>query len=190
MADLPPLLASGSEGDALYRAWHMLLNGYGYNWYRLDNQLRADDLLIRSQASAHLGKAGARLRDIETDYRKKHLPPPSREHPDADDQRLAEAKRLRAARDRILAMDTKLRGSAVPPNDKIWQRYRSEEATLKRLVECDVVLVGTAQDIDAIVAAMGGDGALDDATEKALDNRLALLSAALSRRDTMLAIPV
>jgi hypothetical protein len=178
------------DDNRLYRIGVMLLNGYGYNWYRLDNQLRADDLLIRSQASAHLGKAGARLRDIETDYRKKYLPPPSREHPDADDEHLADAKRLRAARDRILVIDTKLRGGTVPSNDKIWQRYRSEEATLKRLIECDVVLVGTAKDIEAIVAAMSSDSALDDATEKALDDRLALLSAALSRRDAMLAVPV
>jgi len=35
------------EHSTLYKTWVMLLNGYGYNWYRKDNQLRADDLLVR-----------------------------------------------------------------------------------------------------------------------------------------------
>ena len=48
----------------------MLLNGYGYNWYRLDNQMRADDLLVRSRASEHLESAAARLRDPERHYRR------------------------------------------------------------------------------------------------------------------------
>ena len=65
----------------------MLLNGYGYNWYRLDNQMRADDLIVRSRASEHLESAAARLRDLEGRYRRKYLPPPTREHPDADPQR-------------------------------------------------------------------------------------------------------
>jgi len=43
----------------------MLLNGNGYNWYRLDNQMRANDLLVRSRASEHLESAAARLRDPE-----------------------------------------------------------------------------------------------------------------------------
>ena len=35
------------EDSRLYRIGVMLLNGYGYNWYRLDNQMRADDLKFR-----------------------------------------------------------------------------------------------------------------------------------------------
>jgi hypothetical protein len=42
------------EDSRLYRIGVMLLNGYGYNWYRWDNQMRADDLLVRSRASEHL----------------------------------------------------------------------------------------------------------------------------------------
>jgi len=49
------------EDSRLHRIGVMLLNGYGYNWYRLDNQMRADDLLVRSRASEHLESAAARL---------------------------------------------------------------------------------------------------------------------------------
>ena len=84
------------EDSRLYRIGVMLLNGYGYNWYRLDNQMRADDLLVRSRASEHLESAAARLRDLEGRYRRKYLPPPSRDHPDPDPQHLAAVRHFRS----------------------------------------------------------------------------------------------
>jgi hypothetical protein len=114
------------EDSRLYRIGVMLLNGYGYNWYRLDNQMRADDLLVRSRASEHLESAASRLHDLEGRYRSKYLPPPTREHPEPDPQHLAAAQRFRAIADRILEIDTRLRGAAVPPDDKIWVRQRGE----------------------------------------------------------------
>ena len=110
------------EDSRLYRIGVMLLNGYGYNWYRWDNQMRADDLLVRSRASEHLESAAARLRDLEGRYRRKYLTPPTREHPDPDPQHLAATRQFRALADRILEIDTRLRGAAVPPDDKIWLR--------------------------------------------------------------------
>ena len=72
------------EEDPLYRIGVMLINAYGYNWYRLDNQMRADDLIVRSRASDNLGGAAARLRDLESRYRRRFIPLPTREHPDPD----------------------------------------------------------------------------------------------------------
>ena len=79
--------------SALYRNWVMLLTGWGFNWYKLENQLRADDLLIRSRASDHLAAAAARLREFEAQFRQQYLPPPSRQHPFPDAQRLEELHR-------------------------------------------------------------------------------------------------
>ena len=83
------------EDSRLYHIGVMLLNGYGYNWYRLDNQMRADDLLVRSRASEHLERAAARLHDLEGRYRRKYLPPLTREHPDPAPQHLAAARQFR-----------------------------------------------------------------------------------------------
>src|SRR3974377_259237 len=140
------------EDSRLHRIGVMLLNGYGYNWYRLDNQMRADDLLVRSRASEHLESAAAQLRDLERRYRRKYLPPPTREHPDPDPQHLAAARQFRAVADRILEIDTRLRGAAVPSDDKIWLRQRSELETLQRLGKCDVVLVAGAKELAGPVA--------------------------------------
>ena len=126
MPDPLPEMPLPGENSRLYRIGVMLLNGYGYNWYRQDNRMRADDLLIRSRASEHLASAAAALRDREGRFRRKYLPPPTRQHPDPDPQQLAAVQQFRAVVDRILDIDTKVRGGAVPSEDKIWLRHRDE----------------------------------------------------------------
>jgi hypothetical protein len=176
------------EDSRLYRIGVMLLNGYGYNWYRLDNQMRADDLLVRSRASEHLERAAARLRDLEGRHRRKYLPPPTRERPDPDPQHLAAAQHLRAVADRILEIDTRLRGAAVPPNDKIWVRQRDELETLRRLGKCDLVLVAGAKELADLVAELPADVGLDPALDQRIDQHLDELTAALTRRGEILAV--
>jgi hypothetical protein len=176
------------EDSRLYRIGVMLLNGYGYNWYRLANQMRADDLLVRSRASEHLESAAARLRDLEGRYRRKYLPPPTREHPDPDPEHLAAARQFRALTDRILEIDTKLRGAAVPPDDKIWLRQRGEVDTLQRLGKCDVVLVADAKELVEVVAGLPAEVGVDPANEQQIDQQLGRLTAALTRRGEILAV--
>lgn len=179
----------GQETPA-YRNWVMLLNGYGFNWYRADNQARADDLLIRSRASEHLAEAAASLRAAEAAYRRRFIPPPSREHPSPDPACLAEARRLRDASDRIAALDTRLRGAAVPGDDKIWARLRTrQEDLLLQLCQCDLMLVGMASDLRTLVAAIGKlpQTGLAAEAEQAIDQSLAELANSLTRRDELLA---
>jgi hypothetical protein len=58
-----------------------LFYGWGYNFYRVENQLRADDLLIRSRVGWLLGCARKSVETAELKYRREFLPPPSREKP-------------------------------------------------------------------------------------------------------------
>jgi hypothetical protein len=167
----------------------MLLNGYGYNWYRLDNQMRADDLLVRSRASEHLESAAARLRDLEGRYRRTYLPAPTREHPNPDPQHLAAAQHFRAVADRILEVDTRLRGAAVPPEDKIWLRQRGEIETLQRLGRCDVLLVARAKELVDVVAGLSADASIDPAVEQQIEEHLDRLAEELTRRGEILAVP-
>ena len=176
------------EDSRLHRIGVMLLNGYGYNWYRLDNQMRADDLLVRSRASEHLASAAARLHDLGGRYRRKYLPPPTRAHPDPDPQHLATAQQFRAVADRILEIDTRLRGAAVPPDDKIWLRQRGELETLQRLGWCDVVLVADAKGLVGVVADLPAEVGIDSAIEQQIDQHLGRLAETLTRRDEILAV--
>ena len=184
-ADDRPLPGQESR---LYRIGVMLLNGYGYNWYRLDNQMRADDLLVRSRASEHLEGAAAQLHDLEGRYRRKYLPPPTRAHPDPDPHHLATAQQFRAVADRILEIDTRLRGAAVPPDDKIWLRQRGELETLQRLGRCDVVLVADAKGLVGVIADLPAEVGIDPAIEQQIDQHLGRLAETLTRRDEILAV--
>jgi hypothetical protein len=188
MSDRLPGGSLPGEHSRLYQIGVMLLNGYGYNWYRRDNQMRADDLLIRSLASEHLGNAAARLRDLESRYRRKYLPSPTRERPDPDPQAVAGARQFRVLTERVLEIDTGLRGAAVPPEDKIWLRHRSELDALERLTECDAVLVGGAKELDDLITRVPADVALDSETEQNIDRYLGELTAVLAQRAEFLAI--
>jgi hypothetical protein len=175
------------EDDPLYRVGVMLLNGWGYNWYRLDNQIRADDQLIRSRASEHLSGVIAWLREREAGYRRAFLPPPTREHPDPDPQHLAAVHRFQAVEARISELETRVRGAALPPDDKVWRRHRDELDTLRRLGECDAVLVGGARELADVVSALPAEAALDTPAVERIDRCLMQLRAVLGRRGEILA---
>ena len=182
-----PVAGFPGKDDPLHRIGVMLINGYGYNWYRLDNQMRADDLLVRSRVSEYLASAVARLRDLEGCYRRKFLPPPTREHPDPEPDHLTAMRQYRAVEDRIGEIDTRVRGAAVPPNDRVWQRHRNELDTLAKLGDCDVMMLGGAKQLSDLVAALPANAALDPGSEQQIDALLARLSGVLARRAEMLA---
>lgn len=187
MASPFPTSPLPGEDSRLYRIGVMLINGYGYNWYRQDNQMRADDQLVRSRASDTLAGAVARLRDLEGRYRRKFLPPPTREHPEPELSHLAAVRLFRAIEDRIGEVDTRLRGAAIPPNDRVWQRRRGEIDTLRRLGECDVLLIGGSKELSDLIAGLPVDTAIEPAVEQQIDDHLAQLAAILSRRGDILA---
>jgi hypothetical protein len=133
------------EGSPVWETWTMLLNGYGYNWYRADNQARADDVLVRQKVGYFLGLAASKLLETETAYQRKYLPPGTREQPFPPPDKVAAHRRLRELRQAILATEGVVRSLPAPPSDKIWQRHRLEVTTLKRLTDADIGLVGAAK---------------------------------------------
>jgi hypothetical protein len=136
------------EHSALYKTWVMLLNGYGYNWYRKDNQLRADDLLVRQHAGHFVLEAAKKLQAQEATFAQRHLPPPTRENPFPPDDKLATHALIRQTRQDLLALEARIRGLSAPPSDRIWQRHRTEADVLENLARHDVQLVGLSKELD------------------------------------------
>jgi hypothetical protein len=62
------------EAEALEKIAINLFYGWGYNFYRKENQLRADDQLIRSKVGLLLGWARKSVETAERDYRREFLP--------------------------------------------------------------------------------------------------------------------
>src|SRR3984885_4242696 len=122
-----------------------LFYGWGYNFYRLENQLRADDLTVRAKVGWLLGQARANVETAESDYRRIHLPPPTRAKPRPDADAVAGAQTLERISQEIGALEGQIRAQPVPETDRMTQRYRHEASTLQNLLECDMALGGRAE---------------------------------------------
>lgn len=136
-----------------------LFYGWGYNFYRKENQLRADDLLIRAKVSEMLAAMRAHLAALERDWRREHLPAPTREHPFPDAAAVSTAQALQRAQQGVEALETKIRTAPVPEMDRVTQRHVNERDALERLAAVDGELVMAAK--SALDAAAG---LLDPAT--------------------------
>jgi len=122
-----------------------LFYGWGYNFYRLENQLRADDQIIRERISSLLGQSRAILEAAQSAYRRVHLPPPSRARPLPDADAVEAARSLEDLSTSIGQLEGTIRSLPVPETDRMTQRYRQEAPTLVALGECDKRLAGLAE---------------------------------------------
>ena len=119
-----------------------LFYGWGYNFYKVENQLRADDQLVRAKASWLLGEAATAVSSAENDYRREFLPQPTRAKPFADPEAIASAQKLEKLHREISGLEQFIHQLPVPANDRMTQRYRLEAPTLANLIRFDTLLVG------------------------------------------------
>jgi hypothetical protein len=160
-----------------------LFHGYGYNFYREENQLRADDQKVRTLVSELLARAYKAVSAAEGAFRRDRIPAPSRANPFPPAEILADAKRLEALGKAIGGVEGQVRHAPVPENDRMTQRYREEGATLLALVEKDKILVGQAETLRALVADKPADAILAAAAD--IEEGLAAITQTLAERRVM-----
>jgi len=164
-----------------------LFYGWGYNFYRAENQLRADDQLVRSKAASLLGEAMASVCAAESAYRREFLPPPSRAKPFPDAAAMADAQRLEKLGRDIGAIEAALQHQPVPANDRMTQRYREEAPTLQKLLGYDEQLIGQCELMRTTVN--GKDAATILKKLPDLEAGLVALRATLHDRESVLLNP-
>lgn len=172
------------DAGALRQLATNLFYGWGYNFYRLENQLRADDELVRSKAASLLGSAVASVCAAESDYRRAFLPPPTRQKPFPDPAAVAGAQRLERLAKAISAVEALIQQQPAPENDRMTQRYRKEAATLKTLIHYDEQLVGQCELLRSMVHAQSGATLLTKMAE--LEGGLEAIRANLESREAVL----
>jgi hypothetical protein len=133
------------DADRLEQIAINLFHGWGYNFYRLENQLRADDLLVRSHVEVMLGSARKSVEAELSRYRRTFLAPPTRDNPLPDPTAVAHARSLEELSAGIGQLEGAIRALPAPENDRMTQRYREEADTLLRLRDFDTQLVGQAE---------------------------------------------
>jgi len=139
-----------------------LFYGWGYNFYRTENQLRADDQLIRSKVGVLLASARKSVETAEREYRREFLPPPSREKPRPDAAAVANAQAIERLSKAIGALQGLITAQPVPENDRMTQRYRQEAETLRQLMASDQKLVGQAELLRSILDQKNGAWLVDN----------------------------
>jgi hypothetical protein len=161
-----------------------LFYGWGYNFYREENQLRADDLMVRAKVGWLLGAARASVETAESAYRREFLLPPTREKPRPDPAAMAGSQALEALSRAIGALEGQIRAQPVPENDRMMQRYREEAATLQKLIESDQLLVGRADLLRTLLDLKSGTWIAENAG--AINEGLWAIGEALRQRQTIL----
>jgi len=161
-----------------------LFYGWGYNFYREENQLRADDQLIRRKAGELLGQAHDALCKAESEYRRVNLPPPSRAHPFPDAGAVTSAQTLERLAHDISALKARINAMPVPEGDRMTQRYRQEGETLKSLIASDEQLAGQSELLRQALDGRDGQGVLDNLP--LLHEGVAAISATLQARAAIL----
>ena len=131
--------------DDLTKTAITLFHGWGYNFYKLENQLRADDRLIREKACSLLGEARASIEVAEAAYRRDNIPAPSRAKPFPDAAVIAEATALEALSRSIGALEGQVRAQPTPESDRMSELFRRERDVLVQLGDRDYQLIGQAE---------------------------------------------
>ena len=170
--------------DALEKVAVNLFYGWGYNFYRVENQLRTDDLTVRAKVGWLIGQARDAVERAESDWRRARLTPPTREKPLPDPAAVAGAQRLEAMSRELGALEAQIRAHPVPEADHMTNRYRREGETLQALLQCDLALVGRAETLRALVADLDGEALL--ARSGDIESGLKSLARNLRERQAML----
>jgi hypothetical protein len=178
------------EGSPLYQTWEMLLHGYGYNFYRQDNQVRADDQLVRQHAAHFLNSAASKVQKLESDYRKRHLPPATREQPLPPADKLATQREVRELSQEILALEGAVRGLSAPPEDKTWMRHRLQLDTLRQLLVHDVQFVGAAKLLDDAASTLNPATPDQSVAVAGLREHIQLVRGLVEQRAQLLLVPL
>lgn len=172
------------DAGPLRQAATNLFYGWGYNFYRAENQLRADDQLVRGKAAWLLGIAMASVIAAETEYRREFLPVPSREKPYPDAAAVAAAQRLERLARGIGALESAIQQLPVPENDRMTQRFREEAPTLQALIGFDEQLVGQCDLLRSMVDGQDGTSIIGKIGE--LESGLEAIRTTLREREGVL----
>ena len=133
----------------------LLMLGWGFNFYRVENQLRADDLLVRQKACTPLNHAAEKLGTLATEFQTRLMPAPSREQPYPPAELTRILTRLASLRSDISCAAAYIQGLPAPVQDRIWRRFRDERGLMEQLLNADLQMLqlsaGIESSVDGIV---------------------------------------
>jgi hypothetical protein len=125
--------------------------------YTEKGRLRSDDQLVRQRVCHGLGEASTKLKQLISDWRTDRVPPSTREQPFPPAEVMEPIRRAERLLRSMTDLSTLINGLPLINQDRVWNRVL--HVGLDELLQFDWTLVGEA---DALVAAAGDWGALDE----------------------------
>jgi len=147
-------MSSAPSNNPLVQQLQLLLTGYGYNFYNKTNQARADDQLVRERASYNLGQTVTLLAQLRSDYATRFVPPLTRANPDPPAEAMAQLRTIEAAQQALSSVESHIRAMPVPTQDRTWWRIRQEQNLLEQLLNFDLTLVRSSEQLYQYVAQL------------------------------------
>jgi len=176
--------------DEISKQMELLMGGYGFNYYRTENQMRADDLLVRQRAGGSFGHAADRLEQLAQEFQRTIIPAPSRQQPYPPTELMARLTALRALRHRVMNQSTMLASLPAPAQDKIWRRLRDEQGLLQQLLQADIAMLKLAAEVDHQIQSLSAEAWRSTDTGKQLTATLDQWDAAVRARGDLLQVQV
>lgn len=156
----------------------------GVDHYTEAGRLRADDLAVRGHAAEMLAHAAQALMAAAAEYRRTHVPPPTREQPFPPPELLEPAVVARRCADRYASVADRVRNATFPPDPKkAWKKLRGPGAA--RLLDLDRSLVGQAEYAAAVVNGVVAE-LLAEVPAREADEALAAVTTTLDERTAFL----
>jgi hypothetical protein len=190
-----PTPASGSSAErrlheieeGFERELGALLGSVNFSGYSDRARLRADDVAIRGFAGGKVLEAKGVVGGLIHQWRKAHIPEPTREQPFPPDDAANHLRRLQEFESRLAAIELRIRSAAAPDFDVVWNQRADGIAVLEALLKADTRLVTMARDLamrahDLTLDQIAADHSFHtlspaaDAVEAALRERSELLT--------------
>lgn len=113
-----------------------------------ETNLRAGCKVVQDKVIGYLLQFKNTMKELEANYRKEFLPPPSREKPFADKDALSFVKILTDFKVKLEQKEVVVRNSINPNDDNIARKYRENKSTLLALALLDEQLLGYVQQFE------------------------------------------
>ncbi|MEO8969977.1 MAG: hypothetical protein ABI406_00060 [Ktedonobacteraceae bacterium] len=182
-------MSSEPSNNPIVQQLQLLLTGYGYNFYNKTNQARSDDMLVRERASYNLSQAVALLAQLRSGYYTRFIPPLTRANPDPPQEAMAQLREIEAVQQALANVETHIRSMSVPTQDRIWWRFRQEQALLMQLLQFDLTLVRNSEQIHAYVAQLTPED-WNSQGSRALRQMIQQLAQLAQERERFLLLPL
>ncbi len=175
--------------DAIRRQLDLLMNAYGYNLYEKKNRARADDLIVRETAAGALASAANSLRTLRTEYRRRFIPPLTRDNPDPPRARLDDLSEMARLQEAVSDLETRVRSMPVPVQDRAWEKFRDERELLNQLLLQDYNLITPCQNLRELLRTVKVED-WNAETVESIDAAMGQIDEAIRSRAKLLQLPV